>query len=673
MLNRVTAALVIYSAPAFAQDRPPLLPEPVITALASELSGDRAHATIVEISKHHRTRGSRPFRAAANYIVAKAREAGLEEARVEEFPADGKIFYGTQRSRPPWDAEFAELWEMRREGNEWKRREFVTSWAKQPMSLAQDSESGDVRAELVDVGAGTSDSSYAGKDVRGKLILTSSQPGAVVPLGVAKHGAAGIVSYAQNQRTAWWGENVDLVRWGHLETFEPTKTFGFMISPRVAKAFRDRLARHERVMLHAVVRAGQRPGNTEIATAMIRGADPRLSQEEIVYSCHLDHPSPGANDNASGCAVNLEVAITLAKLIRSGRIPRPTRTIRFIWPPEIEGTVTILNAKPEWAKRVKAVVHMDMVGGGPETKAVFHVSAGPASLPSFVYDVAHSFGAFVNDQTYRYAATGSAKYPFVAEKGGKDPLRAELDEFDMGSDHQVYSEGSWRIPAIYLHDWPDRYIHTTWDTPERIDPTKLERAAFIGAASGYFLASVWNELRPEVRHAVEAGALRRAARMHERLDGLSPGEAENLRRYNQHYEATVAYTAGLSTPRDIGRGMTVLEEPPMSVILRPLQGDSALRFIRNQRLKGPMSVFGYDYLTDKLGAERARALNLFSYQGLRGSGGEYAYEVLNLVGTRRRAIDIRNDVSAIYGPVPLELVVEYLRALESIGVVKQFK
>lgn len=641
---------------------PPLLAEPVVAALANELSGHRALETIIEISKHHRTRGSRPFRRAADYIVARAREAGLEEARVEEFPADGKIFYGTQRSRPPWDAEMAELTEVR--GG---RRELITSWATQPMSLAQDSESGDVTAELVDVGAGTSESDYAGKAVRGKLILTSSQPGSIVPLGIARHGAAGIVSWAQNQRTAWWSEDADLVRWGHLETFEPVKTFGFMISPRVAKSFRDRLAAGERVTLHALVKAGQRAGNTEIATALIRGADSLLSREEIVFSCHLDHPNPGANDNASGCAANLEVAVTLAKLIRAGRIPRPVRSIRFIWPPEIEGTVTILNARPEWAQRVKAVVHMDMVGGGPETKAVFHVSAGPGSLPSFVYDVGHAFGAFVNDHTLRHASTGSAKYPLVSEKGGKEPLRAELDEFDMGSDHQVYTDASWGIPAIYLHDWPDRYIHTTKDTPDKIDPTKLKRAAFIGAASGYFLASMGRDEVPAVKRVIEAGRLRRAARMHKRIEGLDPAEAENLRRFGAHYEALVWNGVHWFAPMPT-QGFP---EPPTSVIGGEVAGDAGLRFVRNSRLRGPMRVFGYDYLSDKLGAERTASLRLLEYQGLRGSGGEYAYEVLNLARFPRRAIDVRNDVSAIYGPVPLELVVEFLRALESIGVVRQ--
>ena len=49
--------------------------------------------------------------------------------------------------------------------------------------------------------------------------------------------------------------------------------------------------------------------------------------------------------------------------------------------------------------------------------------------------------------------------------------------------HEIYGEGSFRIPAIYLNDWPDRYIHTNFDTPANIDPTKLRRAGFIAAAA----------------------------------------------------------------------------------------------------------------------------------------------------------------------------------------------
>src|SRR5262249_15415170 len=178
------------------------------------------------------------------------------------------------------------------------------------------------------------------------------------------------------------------------------------------------------------------------------------------------------------------------RLIGAGVLSRPARTIRFVFPPEIEGTLALLSGKPEFAKRIKAVIHMDMVGGGPETKAVFHVTWGPVSLPRFGQHVAGGWCDWVNEESYQFAATGKADYPMVAPEGGKEPLRAEYSAFTMGSDHDVYQDSSFGIPAIYLNDWPDRYIHTNFDTAANIDPTKLKHAAFIGATSGYFLADL---------------------------------------------------------------------------------------------------------------------------------------------------------------------------------------
>jgi len=60
---------------------------------------------------------------------------------------------------------------------------------------------------------------------------------------------------------------------------------------------------------------------------------------------------------------------------------------------------------------------------------------------------------------------------------------------------------------------------------------------------------------------------------------------------------------------------------------------------------------------------------LLNYEGRWGGGEEYAYEVLNSAGGRRNAQEIRDAVSAEYGPVPVEMVLEYLQALEKIGVV----
>src|SRR5882762_113299 len=331
---------------------PPLLPEKDVAALANELSGETAKRNLEGIVRFHRQRGSRGFHEAAELVAERLRAYGLSDVAILQFPADGKIFYGTQRSRPAWDAEVGELEEVMevREVEDKSRslaalgmttvRKKIASYEAEPVVLAEDSESADVgRADLIDVGEGTTESDYAGKDVKGKIVLVSAQPEAVQDLAVGKFGAVGIVSYAQNQKTAWSGENQDAIRWGHVETFSPNKTFAFMVSLQTARGMKERLAKGEKITLHAVVKAGQHPGNYEVVTATIPGADPKLKDEEIAFSCHLDHQRPGANDNTSGCVTILEVARTLNKLINSQALSRPAHTIRFIFPPEIEGTM----------------------------------------------------------------------------------------------------------------------------------------------------------------------------------------------------------------------------------------------------------------------------------------------------------------------------------------------
>jgi len=660
---------------------PPLLPEPVVRALAAEVSGTSARRTVQELTLFHRMRGSRGFRAAAERVRDKLKEAGLSGVELIELPADGTIFYGTQRSRPAWDADFAELWEQEKTAGGWKDSVRVASWEARPVTLAQDSGSGDVEADLVDVGAGTRDADYAGKDVRGKLVLVSGQPGAAYPQAVEKHGAAGLVSSAQNQVTAWWKEDETLVRWGHLATFPAPKTFAFMVSLKQARAWQERLAGGAAVHLRASVKAGQHPGSYDIATAVIPGADPARRDEEIVLSCHLDHLRPGANDNASGCSAILEVARTLAKLIREGKIAPPPRTIRFVFPPEIEGTIVLLNARPEIARRAKAVIHMDMVGGDAEiTKAVFHVTRSPKSLPTFVNDVSEAFGRFVNDQSFAFAATGEAAYPLVDPEGSKRALQAEVVDYTEGSDHQVWTEGSWRVPAIYLNDWPDRYIHTNADEVSHIDATKLLRAAFIGSASAYYLAGLDAARLPDLWDTIRRHTLERTAEALARRDRLRAvgqnAAGDDLLRFHFAYEEAVV--ASLASVADVPPGVRQ-SAAAFHAGLRKLvgeataaptrsQGEEAVVYRRAAAPKGPMSGFGYSYLADKLAEKKIATPALLSVQGFWGGGEEYGYETLNLVDGRRTVRQIHDDVAAIYGPVPIGAVSEYLGALEKIGL-----
>ena len=675
MQKILTTVIVLVAAMQSASaDLRELVGDSILSAIAEETSGEAAKRNLDTITLQHRMRSGTQFDAATQHIHDMLRHYGLDEVEFLTYAADGKTLYGTQKSRPIWDVEFAQLWEVREQGGEVRRVRKLGDWDSVPLTLAQDSMSADVTAALVDIGAGTSADDYAGKDIDGKLVLTWSQPGAVAERAVGELGAAGIISYAPNQRSAWWKEDDRLVRWGHLSSFPETETFGFMISLGEARKLQARLAGGEEVLFHATVKASHRKGQYRFVTAKINGSD--KADEEIHFTCHLDHPRPGANDNASGCMSILEVARTLSELVESGILPRPSRSIRFLWPAEIEGSIMYLVEHDD-PSRIKANIHMDMVGGGPVTKSVYRISGGPMSVASFISDVAHEIGAFVNEQTLRFADGEDVEFALASPEGGKEPLLAQMQGIDMGSDHDVFFEGSWRIPGLYLHEWPDRYIHTNFDLAANIDPTKLKRSAFIGAVSAWFLADMSESDVPAVIDLLRRNAIRRSADVmafRQSLELLDPAAVTEI--FFQHETARIKSIEQFAAVSDRHREHAIAAlEQLRPLMLTPVPMIHIPRdetvYARNPVILGPMNAFGFSYIADKLGDEELGQLRLLKHSTDSGSGGMFAYEALNFVDGQRTVSDIRDWLVAEFGTLPLEYVAEYLQALESIDVIQR--
>jgi hypothetical protein len=93
-------------------------------------------------------------------------------------------------------------------------------------------------------------------------------------------------------------------------------------------------------------------------------------------------------------------------------------------------------------------------------------------------------------------------------------------------------------------------------------------------------------------------------------------------------------------------------------------------FRRAEQPRGPLTVFGYDYFSAHAKSAGIPKPALLSYEGEWGSGEEYAYEALNLANGERTAEQIGTLLSFEYGQVPSQLVVEYLQALQRLGIVK---
>jgi len=646
-----------------------LIEEQSLKNIAGEVSGAQAKRNLDQITLYHRMRGSKEFNQAADHLLKQLRSYGYNDAYLLTFPADGKTLFGTQKSRLAWNVEFAELWELEQRDGQWLPSKKMADWSARPLTLAQDSDSVDVTADLVDIGSGTSESDYKGKKIKGKMVLTSSQPESVEALAIVKYGAVGVLSYAANQKSAWWQLDDNLVRWGHLSSFRDYPAFGFMTTLGEARKLKARLATGENIRFHAKIHAQRKVGEYQIVNALLKGSDAKLAADEIVFSCHLDHPRPGANDNASGCVAILEVARTLKVLIDSGRISPPKRSIRFIWPAEIEATLILLNARPDLAEQFKHVIHMDMVGGGPVTKSVFRLSRGPSSVADITGDIAYAVIDFVNQHTLDYASGGETAFSLTSSEGGREPLLAQKEWLSVGSDHDVFASGSWAIPITYLHDWPDRYIHTTKDLAANIDPTKLKRAAFIGLVQAIILADLGDEDGKALTELLAANLVKRTGDVVGDLTTSNKDEALQAsisRGYLSNEKQIINSINVYAQSTDLSKLNSDLNTLKTFVKLATAEPDNIV-YQRSTTLKGTMHGFGYSYLEDKLEHTKLLALKLPNQV----NGYEKSYEALNLVNGKRSLTEIHDRLSYQFGYVSKTDLAEYLAALASIKVLKR--
>ncbi len=657
-------ATCLISAVAPAEDRQiPFWDDQVPAAIHAEVDGVAALETVRELARFHRVHGSPGFAAAAEHMKKKLLGAGLSDAAIERFPADGKTRYGHFRSYYGWDPVSATLEEVS------PQPRLVESFPELPVALADYSQDADVTAELVDVGSGTDPKNYDGKEIKGKIALADGALPLVHRFACEERGAAGFLSDFPNQTTAWSGDDRDLVRWGHLSPYQLQNRFAFMLSKRQAENFRARLASGERIVLHARVRAKMVPASYDVVVATIPGTD-RVS-EEVVLTAHLCHESAGANYNASGSAAIFEVARALQSAIARGALPKPRRTIRFLWLPEIAGSQAYLIRHPEIAKRLVAGIHMDMVGGLlSTTKGTFHLSRTAESLPHVINTVARAWFEQVVRASSRYAEHGGDPAAgFVWPPGSREMFLGDIRQLEMGSDHQVFQEASFGVPMVYFHDWPDVTIHTNKDQPENLDATKLGRVAYMGAGIAWTLAALPDSAVPKLLAFACAALEERIARA--KLAGFSRSDAADRLLLEQ-----AAVRDGMLTLQslsklwpDPARERTIQEEKfhllkMLPSLPAPRERDSRVP-ARNPEVRGPIDVYYYNHFTEVLG----RGADTGTTLSRRENGEVLTFEALNLVDGKRTVSEIRDALASHYETVPVAEVAAYFDLLARAKVI----
>ncbi len=671
---------VIISASLLSQEQSNLLDDKTRDLFHEALSGELAKEHVIQITRYHRIQGSRQYRDAANYVLSQLRNYGFSEkdAYIESFKSDGKAVYQTWQSPSGWDISWGEL----RMVEPYDER--IVGYPEIAMSVMTYSNPGDATAELAWVGGGTRDEDYAGKNVKGKIVLATGYGGAVHRLAVLKYGARAVVCYLDDERAK---EHPDMLQytgmWPRTEELSRV-TFGFNLTNRQGTKLRDLLSSGKKVVVRGRVKGiGLEPYFMDVVVAHIRGTE--RPEEELVFSAHLDHPKESANDNASGSAAILDIARTLKELTDNGRLPMPRRSFRFVWVPEWNGTMPYIDAHPEMVGpalggNFLANMNMDMVGENPDLlHSMLILTRTPSSNASVVNDVIENMTRMVDGMNIR------------TPRGSLSEFNFRITPYSGGSDHMMFIDR--KIPGV-MFSHTDYTHHTSEDTPDKVDPVELERCEIISTGTMWYLANLTNAQALDLAYLTSANSLSRLGQSGRRAMALvsassetnlpaDAGDAkiivkENARVEKEAVASILTFNNNDEVRHAINEICTRLDAEA-AFLTADIERIAASRMsdknvvtvspapkdlrIPVRLTRGPLD-FG-------LPASKLKAKDSLYYSSAEFTlGGDERFELVNFIDGKRTVEEIRDALTGEFKPVNTQVVSHYIDDLVKTGVVQ---
>ncbi|NIM91782.1 MAG: DUF4910 domain-containing protein [Candidatus Aminicenantes bacterium] len=656
----------------------PLASKRLRQALVEEVSGEIAFRYTNLISSFDRVQASEGWHEAALMIKKELEEIGYPDALIEGWPSNGSRYYYTYRTPIGWRAKQAELWLVS------PQKERLCSFEEIPLTLVKHSNSADsIKAELIDVGTGVGATPYQGKEVKGKIVLATGYTGAVMREAVVKRGALGVVTwYSPEVRPGY----PNMIRYTAIwPSWEERDKIGFAFNVSKLQGWRLKkmLDEGKKVVLQGDVEAEYYDSQIEVLSASFPGSlEP---EKEVLIIGHLCHPVPSANDNASGSGGMLEMARALKRMVDKGLVDPPRRTIRFLWVPEFYGTIPYIQAHLERTRNTLAVINCDMIGEDlHKTGGLLNIISTPHSVPSYLNDVVVNFTKLADKLNLR------------SMSGTRHPFAYKVRPFMGGSDHYIFNDGSLKVPSIMLYHG-DVFHHTNLDTPDKVDPSELRRVCFIALGSSHYLANASSkEAQDMARLIARNGLSRLSADYYDSLEDMFDGEdagqlddsfkqVRNVIKHAQHREtqvllSTLFFTEGGDVKEEVeslvgnlkmlGKAFHKEAERLYQRLCQKLgtkphkltlsAEEQELKKIIPQRAENFVCPLQGDYLEKKLGEAALREIKL---------GRLAAYEALNFADGRRSILEIRNAVSAEFGPVSLQHVHDFFKILEQAELI----
>lgn len=655
----------------------------------NEYSAERAAKHIRELSQFHRISGGSPgYLKAAKYVADTMRSLEVYEVESHKHLADGEKTNLLWRSMPGWEIREAELW-LENTG------ELITRFLDVPVSVFVYSNGADVTGEAVFVEKGDADRDYKGIDVKGKIVLATGDGNSVHREAVIERGALGVVvgPPGTDPERLRYPNLILLHRLRSNKSLREKTTFGFSLSRLQFQKLLRQIDKGKEVKLHAKVDARQYDTETETVSALLRGSE--FPQKEIIFSAHLDHYSPGANDNCSGSASLLEIARTLKALMDQNIIERPKRSIRFLWVGEMHGFAGYLSKDTTLGQRGIVGINLDMVGEDLyKTRSVLTLIRTPFSNPSFIGDVIEHMIKYIDG------------IRVTSSSGSSQQFNYRILNFKGGSDHFMLTDPSIGVPAVNIGHDCDFFHHTHLDDLDKVDTTELKRVGVVSLAACHFLADSGEDEAIRLAAEVAAQGIKRMAEQTKRnMDDLYSTSWREDAKFclARHLEEAKIFTdiqarveAGAvrsveelsSTPgvkKLIGSLIDSLESYSalqkqnlqqfydllckmkniQSLPFKLTSDEEDMQKIVPQRLfRGPISQY---YFEDLMGEE------IQWYQDYSQTDPDWINrrtEIVNFINGKRNLLDIYYAVSAEYGRSPLFFYKKFIDDLKKQGLIE---
>lgn len=475
---------------------------PVIDRVWDGFDRDAAIGQVQFMDQYWRLAGNEGFDKSIDRVKARLVAAGFKElAERPKAPIAVPSLWIEPAPTPSlgWDQQVATV-AIVRDG---KPEQVVLSREKERLALAINSFStapGGVVVPLIDVGAGGSANDYTGKDVKGAVVVGTAGTGQLYTQAVVNRGALGVISTAKVP--GYLDPSPDLLQWGSITYDETHKPFGFRATPRAAET------------LKAATTAGPVKVRVEVATTFARKPERTLAaeipgavapNERIVVAAHVQEP--GANDNASGTATNMELTRALVTGVLSGRIPKPARTLTFLWVNEISGSRRWLTEHADQKDGVKYMFSMDMTGEDiTKTGGHFLIERwpDPGAVWARPWDPHTEWGAGnVNPNSLKGDLINDLHMAMCERVGAKSLASVKRawdvrsNPYEGGSDHTQF--GGAGIPSLLDWHFTDRFYHTNRDTAEKTSPDEMRNVGTAVATTAWLMASATDAVGADVK------------------------------------------------------------------------------------------------------------------------------------------------------------------------------